>query len=498
MNRNRRLLKKGGWYLSTLVLSFIFCFVFSYYTNPWETFEQFDSPFFRMVGLALPKGFLPYRDFFDMKGPYLFLIEYFGTLFSNSRIGVFAYQVLNIAVSLILIDKIVWFYSAKKPYLLRVGVLIPLMLFWGETYCGGNITEEFSLPFLLICTYYAVKYFSTPSGAPHPPLWAALYGACFGFLAMIRITNAASICAIVAFITVYLLIQKQYINLLHNALAFIGGTVISIIPAFIYCAYHGILSEMLYQVFAFGYTYAAEGGLLNLFFFKILTAKYTVFFIFPLVTLIFTNWKERMPYFIVFQAAVMLVVLSMGNSYPHYFVLMTPYLVTGAALMIRAWMSEDKKHLKRAAVIVIVAVSTFYAKPMAYTMYFRVQPFFDYFTLSADAYADRYVDQAAKDIAAYIPEEDRDSVYTYEISSSWYIETGLFPCIRYCDWQNHYIELSPEVQEDLESILRTTPPKWFVTSFDTEPTNPEFIKEILETQYSSFAENEKYHLWKLN
>ena len=51
-----------------------------------------DAAFFRLVGEGMTKGMLPYRDYFDMKGPYLFLMEYAGQLLLPGRLGAFAVQ----------------------------------------------------------------------------------------------------------------------------------------------------------------------------------------------------------------------------------------------------------------------------------------------------------------------------------------------------------------------------------------------------------------------
>ena len=48
-----------------------------------------DAAFFRLVGKGMTQGMLPYRDFFDMKGPYLFMMEYLGQRLFPGRMGAF-------------------------------------------------------------------------------------------------------------------------------------------------------------------------------------------------------------------------------------------------------------------------------------------------------------------------------------------------------------------------------------------------------------------------
>lgn len=489
----KRIQAQALWCFALVSLSFAFLSVFSYYTSPFCIIEGYDASFFRLVGMGMTKGYLPYRDFFDMKGPYLFFIQYFGQIISYGRNGLFLIQTVSLAVCLYFTDKIIWFYNKRVSYLVRICVLVPFLCFLADTFCGGNITEEFSLPLLMICMYMAVKYCSTMQEQPHPPIWAGVYGFCFGILTMIRITNAVTICVIVGFVTVYLLIQKRFYNLLLNAISFIVGFVISVIPAILYCVKHGILLEMIDQVFLFGYTYAAEGGLIKLFFFDSECVWYTPFLIYPLIMLVYTKKHDLMRYLSVLHAAALTVVLSMGNSYPHYFVLMLPYLAYGTALLMHAF--EEQKC--RRCVLAVSLIITACLIPLMLKSINKLAPFVRRFTYSSREYYEHYTDTQAQEIAAFIPEDERDSVFTYGFYSEWYVETGLFPCIRYCDWQNHYIELSPEVREDLQNILQNSPPKWIVTSLDTEEWNPEFLNDVLDNAYTLHAQNDRYHLWRL-
>ena len=62
-------------YLVLLAVSASFMGVCSLSTTPLLCYSVGqDAAFFQLVGQGMTRGMLPYRDFFDMKGPYLFLI----------------------------------------------------------------------------------------------------------------------------------------------------------------------------------------------------------------------------------------------------------------------------------------------------------------------------------------------------------------------------------------------------------------------------------------
>ena len=102
----------------------------------------------------------------------------------------------------------------------------------------------------------------------------------------------------------------------------------------------------------------------------------------------------------------------------------------------------------------------------------------------------------AEDIVNHIPEDVRDEILIYGIDSRWHCWTNTFPCMKYCDWQEHYIELSDYVREDMTRIFETEPPKWLVIE-NADKTYSELFTNIKDTKYKTFYENEAYILLTL-
>lgn len=138
--------------------SFAFMAVFSYYTSPISAHDNgADSAFFCLVGKGMTKGLFPYRDFYDMKGPVLFFIEYLGQMLSYGRVGIFTVQCINLFLSLVIISKIFGYYSITNRFI-QVVLMLPLAFVASFTFEGGNLTEEFSLVPLLSCLYICLVY----------------------------------------------------------------------------------------------------------------------------------------------------------------------------------------------------------------------------------------------------------------------------------------------------------------------------------------------------
>ena len=116
------------------ILSFCFLAFFSYYTSPFTNSDNgYDAAFFRLVGQGMTKGYLPYRDFFDMKGPFLFFIEYVGQLLSYGRKGIFIIQCINLSITLFICSKIFQLFQINN-YFFRIILILPLLFVAGFTF----------------------------------------------------------------------------------------------------------------------------------------------------------------------------------------------------------------------------------------------------------------------------------------------------------------------------------------------------------------------------
>ncbi len=471
------------WLLLLVFLSGGFLAVFSFNTSPFCKIDIEDSSFFRLVGMGMTQGKLPYRDFYDMKGIYLFLIEYLAQLIHFGRAGCFLLQTINMSVVLFLIDKI---HTVNKPpigFFKRFLWLLPYLWVLSLTLWGGNLTEEFCLPYVLICVYLVRMYLKEHNGEDHPPLWGAIYGACFGIITFIRVTNAATICAVVLFILIILITNRRFKNILLNGIYFIGGFAVSILPGIIFCAKNGILKDMIEQVFTFGFTYASEDKL-----FSLHKNSLLYIFLFSLVpTIIYRKQIGKYFYFILIDMAALAAYLSLGNGFIHYNTMLVPHMAAAISIFTDVRPEVRKEKTVKCICILLFVCTLIGINRLVYEN-FRL---FLYTALTDDMF-----DYQAIEIAANIPPEEKDSVYTYGIPSAWYVYTGIFPCIRYCDWQEHYIELSEDIRNDLKRLIEESPPGWIVTNTGKDAELPDFMRSALEKNYNRYAENDYYVLWK--
>lgn len=68
------------------------------------------------------------------------------------------------------------------------------------------------------------------------------------------------------------------------------------------------------------------------------------------------------------------------------------------------------------------------------------------------------------------------------------------PRCSYCDWQPHYIQLDPEIGDQIEAYLHGEENLWVVTSADA--VEPERIAALLQREYTCVDTQGQYRLWK--
>ena len=142
--------------VALLAMAFVICMRSP--LNPFakDLVTETDSSVFKYIGWRMANGEVPYKDIFDHKGILLYFINYLGTLLSFHR-GVWLIEYIFMFLSLGLSYKI--FRKFCKPF----SSLLATLLAFSPLYAyfeGGNLTEEYALPFILLSVYVFVDFFT--------------------------------------------------------------------------------------------------------------------------------------------------------------------------------------------------------------------------------------------------------------------------------------------------------------------------------------------------
>ncbi len=125
-----------------------------YAFNDWM-----DANAFFTVGKSMMHGLIPYKDIFEQKGPFLYLLYGIGYLISHkSFLGIFIIELIVFTIGLYYLYKTLTIFISTKSSL----IILPLftaILTTSKAFTHGGSVEELCLAFFFISLYYFFKHF---------------------------------------------------------------------------------------------------------------------------------------------------------------------------------------------------------------------------------------------------------------------------------------------------------------------------------------------------
>ena len=486
-------------YALIVLIAEAYLLYFSVSTSPvYGNYYGGDSAFFILVGKGMKYGYLPYRDFFDSKGPWLFVVEWLGQLISEGRFGAFLLQSINMSGSLIVFDNLMGIGRVHRK-IYEIGLLFPIIITAVFSIGGGNLTEEIALFPLAVCLYLGVKYLVGKENE-HKPINAGVYGCCFGYLALIRISNAALICAIALTIFISLCVKKLWKNILYNIVAFLIGGLITFVPMLVYFGANGLLREMFSQVFGFGFVYSKaidNSGWELLFNGNYKDALYPVYVGLVISLVFFKKRKWRIVLLIWLSTIATMASIALGRrNFEHYYGLLIPVIALDVWFVFRLLLEIKSNtvsigyHKLRRPCITTISI-------LFPLMFFG--SFFGTFKLDQE-YVIKSVnvdhnyagDVAIADLTAHIPNDG--TVYAWTSQPRWYMYANKFPSFRYCGWQKELIEIDSSIEDAFVDMFLYNSPEWLVLE-NASNSHPEYIDHCIEIKYSETYNNDYWILY---
>lgn len=483
--KSNRLYIVGG-----VILSLVILLLFSTTTSPVLPHSiGVDSAIFKTVGRAWAEGHLPYVEAWDLKGPIVFLVNAFSYFFFQNDVGVFLLQALALSVSSLIVYYWCLRFSSSKTSFLFTCLFLCAFVF---SYEGGNCVEEYCLPFLLGGFYCAYRWHERVKlhQFDHPLAYSFVYGMAVGVCAATRLTNAMGLCAVVAYIGIYLLAKGRYKNVLQNFVALFVGFGVVVLPFVCYFYLHDAVEELWYGTIGFNLDYLGNPigkytPMQLLFgFTRTLTAPLYTLIVSSLFILLFWRREARLGVMGLLAALPLYAWFTHGNSYLHYGILalastpFTFFLIHDIGKKERHWIGKAL-----ASSFLLLMFTAFVYRGVADRLphllalvhpTHSVVPAADTATISYQ--------EEGEWILQHLPTESRNAVILYGIHPIVYEQTRLLPCYPYFALQEAQGRVSQSFRERVKHAFATCKAEYIVVEGQTS-----LIDHTLQQHYTLSA-----------
>lgn len=463
---------KNLFFLITIILFLlitVFIIMMQSPLNIWaNSYSSIDSSVFRTIGMYMSKGFMPYKDIFDHKGPIIYIINYIGTLISFNK-GIWYIEFIFMFTTFVFMYKIARLCVNKFFSCLTLFIIAISFVTFFE---GGNLTEEYALPFIAISLYIFLNYFINNKVNKTGLIFcgASFAATCLLRLNMVSIWIVFSIAVLIKSIK-----EKKYIELRTFILYFLLGISIVVIPIFIWLIKNNAFSLFLKDYIIFNTMYV-NNDVMSTTSNKIKSFLYFAQYLLVYISVIGSIYEYcrkkniiNISYLISIIFTIMLISMSGRNS-NHYGMILIPLMVYPISKLLSI-IENNKKKNKLPLLI------------LGYTLLIIVLPVWKDMLVNCKSYYIQRNDNYENGIVQLIKENTSENslITVYGNANLYYVLSNRLSASRY----------------SYQFPVGNTNPIIFDEYFaDLEQNHPEMIivDEPMSERMSSFIENNNYKL----
>lgn len=403
-----------------------------------------DSSMFQYFGYAMRRGDTLYTEIFDHKGPIIFIINWLATYLNvGSLSGIWLIELVSIYVFMI------YTYKTARIWLDEILSFIPVIIsslplaIW---LTGGNLTEEYSLPFIAYSLYVFIKYLL--KRADFHKYEIVLTGLDFAIVFLLRPNNAMLWVVFAGFIFFQLLFQKKFTYLLSFTGLFLLGVGILVVPLVVYLGANQALQAAFFQTWTFNISYLGDtsysAGDVAKQFQELNTFYLTQIMLAYLAVLVF-RWKKmvedlRTIHLLNSVLTVLTGYLTIGSgrAYSHYLIILIPCFTLAIVFILKTIFAKRTNVLFSLLLIGFILLG--YHDPISVSSFNRAVLNSDGNHAQVDdenkaKYMKRYVNEKAHltELATFIKEntEPEERIYSHRLAGNVYLMSGRLASIKY-------------------------------------------------------------------
>jgi 4-amino-4-deoxy-L-arabinose transferase-like glycosyltransferase len=277
--------KKLVW---VVLIAALAAFTLAYASPALMHITEIDSAIFQYAGKGIVSGQLPYLDLYDHKPPAIFYINALGlALGGGSRWGIWVVELLSLTAAGALCALYLQRYFGRLPTALATAAFLLNLTFFHH---GGNLTEEYALPF----EFGALLCLSVWDAGKKRRLHAFLMGVCAACASTLKQPLGAIAVSIGFYLLLETLGERNLRRFVSVALLAAAGFASVWAGWFVYFSLHGVLPQFWEAAFAYNFALSSISTADRLQ--ALRAALLTLFSAAPFFMLALLSWLAAVPF----------------------------------------------------------------------------------------------------------------------------------------------------------------------------------------------------------
>ena len=213
------------------------------------------------VGKGVLKGYVPYRDLYEQKGPLLLFIHTFGAFLSyDSFTGVWIAELVCCFATLLLVYKITSLFFGSET--LIVVPLFAALIYGTQVFSPGDSAEEYCIPLLALAFYAGVR--AVHENRPASKREFLLTGAAAGGVFWIKYSIVGLFAGWVLFFLVLAIRERKLRTFFRGLLCLGAGFFLVSVPILVYFMVHSAAGS-LFEVYFYNNIFLYSNRQVSLF-----------------------------------------------------------------------------------------------------------------------------------------------------------------------------------------------------------------------------------------
>lgn len=286
--------------------------------------SQTDSSVFRTIAMQMQHGLMPYRDSFDHKGPLIYLYNYLGILIRPAR-GIWCVEFVSAFAAFGLMYKIARLKCDRLwAFFVLLICVAPLYVYFE----GGNLTEEYALPYIAAATYIFADYFLNKKISR---IRLIICGLSFGAVCLLRINMVAVWIAFCCAVLLQGIFTKHLYEIPDFLLWFLIGAGIITIPVCFWLVKNNAFADFIKDYFVFNKMYTQDASRASSIsrYYSFIHFFNNIYVLTAIIVSCYLSRDRKLFHnaYIVYEIIGLLLICLSGQTYAHYGMVLIPMFV---------------------------------------------------------------------------------------------------------------------------------------------------------------------------